>query len=146
MATFDVDANQVWLAFLRWDYLGPYQNSTPADISLYAGSDADGIVSVNDRFSGDYVGTRTFLDPRNSFWNVTSLVNDALLSGSYFGARLEVDNTSSDFLGGQFANPVLYYIPRGGRPSAVATTPIPASVLFLLAGVAGLAGVRRFTS
>lgn len=141
-AIFDFGgASSVSSASLSLDYLGPYENASPASITLYAGSDADGSVSVLDRFMGSAIDTYSYLAPESRVIDITAIVNSVLALGDSFAIRLEVADapgTLTGYLGGQFATPVVTY-EQGPGPSAV---PLPAG-LPLLGGALVMVGAAR---
>lgn len=128
-AIFDFGSTaSVGSAVLTWNFNSLYGSSGPAQISLYAGNDADGIISVNDRFNGSFVAVNTFSGGETWSVDVTSLVNSSLGSGQYFAARLEAvlpPSVLSGHYGGQFFAPSLEISP----------VPEPETYAMLLAGL-----------
>lgn len=132
-AIFDLGStSSVGSAVLTWNFGSLYGGSGPAFISLYGGNDADGIISVNDRFNGSFVAVNSFAGGETWSLDVTALVNSSLGSGQYFAARLEATlppSILSGYYGGQFLTPTLEISP----------VPEPETYAMLLAGL-GLLG------
>lgn len=132
-AIFDFGSTaSVGSAVLSWNFNSLYGGSGPAQISLYAGNDTDGLISVNDRFNGSFVTVSSFSGGETWSVDVTALVNSSLSSGQYFAARLEAvlpPSILSGYYGGQFFAPSLEISP----------VPEPETYAMLLAGL-GLLG------
>lgn len=132
-AIFDFGSTaSVGSAVLTWNFNSLYGGSGAAQISLYAGNDTDGLISVNDRFNGSFVAVSSFSGGETWSVDVTSLVNSSLGSGQYFAARLEAvlpPSILSGYYGGQFFAPTLEISP----------VPEPETYAMLLAGL-GLLG------
>lgn len=137
-AIFDFGATtSVSSAILDWDFLSLYGGSSAAEISLYVGSDSDGVITTGDRFMGTLADTSIYSGGESLDFDITSFVNTALLSGQYVAARFEVTadpSTLSGYHGGQFSGPTLTY--------EVADVPEPASIALLGLALAGI-GFRR---
>lgn len=132
-AIFDLgSASSVGSAVLTWNFGSLYGGSGTAQIGLYGGNDADGIISVNDRFNGSFIGVNSFSGGETWSVDVTALVNSSLGSGQYFAARLEAvlpPSALSGYYGGDFLTPSLEISP----------VPEPETYAMLLAGL-GLLG------
>ena len=129
-------------AFLTWNFGSLFGGSGPAQITLYVGNDADGAITVADRFMGTAVATSTFAGGELWTVDVTALVNAALASGQFFAARLEATaapGTLNGFYGGQFLAPSL-------DADIGRVVPEPGTLALLGLAVAGLAASRRTRS
>ena len=139
-AIFDFGSTSaVTSATLGWNFLSLFGGSGPAWIRLYVGSDADGVISVSDRFMGTAIDTFLYYGGENRAFDVTDYVNAALASGPYFAVRLEAQMppwTLTDYYGGQFAVPGLV------ASSEEAAVPDAGSSLLLLG--MGLVGLRAW--
>lgn len=128
-AIFDFGSTaSVGSAILSWNFNSLFGGSGAAQISLYAGNDADGVISVNDRFNGSFVAVSSFSGGETWSVDVTALVNSSLGSGQYFAARLEAvlpPSILSGYYGGQFFAPSLEISP----------VPEPETYAMLLAGL-----------
>ncbi len=128
-AIFDFGSTaSVGSAVLSWNFNSLYGGSGAAQISLYAGNDADGLISVNDRFNGSFVTVSSFSGGETWSVDVTALVNSSLSSGQYFAARLEAvlpPSILSGYYGGQFFAPSL----------EISAVPEPETYAMLLAGL-----------
>lgn len=132
-AIFDFGSvSSVGSAILNWNFGSLFGGSGPAEIKLYVGNDADGVISTSDRFMGSAIDTFTYSGGEVRNFNVTALVNAALSSGQYFAARLEATVAPGDlsgYYGGQFLVPSLEISP----------VPEPETYAMLLIGL-GLLG------
>lgn len=138
-AIFDFGSvSSVGSAILNWSFSSLFGGSGPAEIKLYAGNDADGVISTSDRFMGSAIDTFTYSGGEVRNFDVTALVNAALSSGQYFAARLEATVAPGDlsgYYGGQFLVPSLEISPVP-EPEAYA--------MFLVGlGLLGVAARRR---
>jgi len=128
-AIFDFGSTaSVGSAVLTWNFDSLYLSSGTAQIGLYGGNDVDGIISVNDRFNGSFIGISSFSGGETWSLDVTALVNASLGSGQYFAARLEAvlpPSALSGHYGGQFFAPSLEISP----------VPEPETYAMLLAGL-----------
>ena len=137
-AIFDLGSTtSVSSAVLNWNFGSLFGGSGSASITLYAGNDADGFISVGDRFMGSVANTSVYSGGEVFSIDVTPFVNSSLLSGQYFAARFEADiapSALSGYYGGNFLTPSLEISP----------VPEPETYAMLLAGL-GLLGfmVRR---
>jgi hypothetical protein len=136
-AIFDLGStSSVSKALISWSFDSLYGPSGPAEISLYLGNDADGMIFASDRFMGDRVDTFTYLGGEIRNLDVTALVNKSLMSGQYFAARLEATaapSTLSGYYGGNFFTPSL----------AITTVPVPAAAWLFSSGLVAIAGPAR---
>ncbi|WP_292917507.1 PEP-CTERM sorting domain-containing protein [Nitrosomonas sp.] len=132
-AIFDLGSvSSVGSAILNWNFGSLYGGSGPAEIKLYVGNDADGVISISDRFMGTAIDTFTYSGGEVRNFDVTALLNASLLSGQYFAARLEATVAPDDltgYYGGQFLIPSLEISP----------IPEPETYAMLLVGL-GLLG------
>lgn len=138
-AIFDFGSTKsVSNATLSWNFDRLYKVTRPAKITLYVGNDADGHITVDDRFMGTAVDTFTYTGGEVRNFDLTAYVNASLASGQYFAARLEatVAPTSlKNYYGGNFFTPSL---------NATATAvPEPATLTIVGLGLAALAFTRR---
>lgn len=137
-AIFDLGSiSSVSSAVLTWSFGSLFGSSAPTEITGYAGNDADGIISVSDRFMGVAADTFTYSGGEIRNLDVTSLVNASLLSGQYFATRAEVTiapDKLSDYRGGNFLTVSLEITP----------VPEPETYAMLLAGLGILSfSIRR---
>jgi hypothetical protein len=90
---------------------------------------------------GTPIGTSIYSGGELRSYDVTALVNNALLSGQYFAARLEATappGTLSGFYGGQFLVPSL------DATAGAAAVPEPSTLLlFGMGGLGLIAKLRR---
>jgi hypothetical protein len=139
-AIFDFGAlGSVTAATLTWNFQSLYL-SPAADITLYVGSDADGIVTTADRFMGTAIDTFTYSGGELRTFDVTAHVNASLVGGRYFAARLEATvppASLSDYYGG------LFDVPSLDASSEVSPIPEPGSMILLGTGLAGLRAWRK---
>lgn len=137
-AIFDLGSTaSVGSATLNWNFGSLFGGSGPASITLYVGNDADGLISITDRFMGSAANTATYSGGETVSIDVTSLLNASLLSGQYFAARFEADvapGSLSGYYGGNFLAPSLEISP----------VPEPETYAMLIAGL-GILGlsIRR---
>lgn len=114
-AIFDLGSvSSVGSAILSWNFGSLFGGSGPAEIKLYVGNDADGVISVSDRFMGVAVDTFTYSGGEVRNFDATAWVNAALSSGQFFAARLEATVAPDDlvgYYGGQFLIPTLEISP-----------------------------------
>lgn len=114
-AIFDFGSvSSVGSAILNWNFGSLFGGSGPAEIKLYVGNDADGVISTSDRFMGVAVDTFTYSGGEVRNFDVTPWVNASLSSGQYFAARLEATVAPDDlvsYYGGQFLTPSLEISP-----------------------------------
>jgi hypothetical protein len=123
-------------AMFNWNFIDLYGGSDPAEITLYAGNDTSGTISVDDRFMGTAVDTFTYSGGEIRNFDLTSLVNLALLNGQYFALRLEATaspDTLSGYYGGQFATPSMTYAP----------VPVPGAIWLFGSGLFSLVGLKK---
>jgi len=140
-AIFDLgSASSVRSATLTWNFGSLYGGSPPADITLYVGSDADGKITRDDRFTGTSIETFTYSGGERRSHDVTAQLNASLLLGRYFAARLEATippGALGTYYGGQFLTPSL-------SVNDLATVPEPATLTLVAAGLSlGLVRRRR---
>ena len=102
---------------LEWNFDRLFGGSQPAEITLYLGSDDDGVITVDDRFVGTAIDTRTYTDLTTNRIDVSAIVNDLLSDGPFIAARLEATaapGTLSDYYGGRFFEPTMTTLPEPG--------------------------------
>jgi hypothetical protein len=136
-AIFDFGgATSVSSATLTWNFLELFGNSGPASISLYAGTDTDGIITPGDRFMGTAIDTFVYSVGVSRTFDVTAWVNAALAGGQYFAVRLEANVAPGDltgFYGGQFEAPSL----------DASSVPEPSTIYGLMLGLGAIALAKR---
>lgn len=125
-------------AVLDWNFLSLFGGSGPAEITLYVGNDADGVITVDDRFMGVAVDTFTYSGGEVRSFDLTAYVNASLAAGKFFAARLEATVAPGNlrsYYGGQFQTPSMDAVARA--------VPEPATFALLGFGLAGIAFARR---
>lgn len=124
-------------AFLTWNFQSLF-SSPPAQISLYVGNDADGAITIGDRFVGSLADTYVYAGATSRTFDITSFVNSALTSGRYVAARFEATVPPEQlrgYYGGWFDTPSLTY--------NVSTVPEPGTYALMLTGLCTLALAAR---
>jgi hypothetical protein len=138
-ALFDFGSTtSVTSATLNWDFGSLYGSSSPTEISLYVGSDSDGLITTADRNMGALADTFVFSGGETFDFDITSLVNSALLSGQYVAARFEVTaapGSLTSYHGGNFLVPSMIF--------ETSSVPEPASIVLLGLGLAGIGFSRK---